>query len=70
MDQDRTVVLQTFSDIIDAQNIKARLLEKGIDSFLRDENVLGMDPVAGIELIIFEKDKAEALKIISDRFAS
>jgi hypothetical protein len=64
MNQDKTVVLQTFSDIMDAQNMKARLMEKGIESFLRNENVLGLDPIAGIELKIFEKDREAALKVI------
>jgi hypothetical protein len=40
-------------------------MEKGIRSFLKDENTLAIDPVAGIELSIFEKDKEEALKIVN-----
>ena len=41
-----------------------RLEEHGITSSLTDENVLGMDPIGGIELKIFEKDKEAALKLI------
>ncbi len=41
-----------------------KLEEHGITSSLTDENVLGLDPVSGIELKIFEKDKEAALKLI------
>ena len=66
MDQEKTIVLQTFSDFMEAQKIRTRLKENGIESFLRDENVLGMDPIAGIELKIFEKDKEAALSVIGN----
>jgi hypothetical protein len=64
MQQDKTIVLQTFSDIMDAKAMQIRLQENGITSSLTDENVLGMDPIAGIELKIFEKDKEAALKLM------
>jgi len=41
-----------------------KLRDNGITSSLTDENVLGMDPVSGIELKIFEKDKEAALKLM------
>jgi len=65
MQQEKTIVLQSFSDIMDAKAMQVKLSEHGIESFLNDENVLGMDPVAGVELRIFEKDKESALKIIT-----
>ena len=65
MQQDKTVVLKNFSDIMDAKAMQSKLQEHGITSSLTDENVLAMDPVAGIELKIFEKDKEAALKIIN-----
>jgi hypothetical protein len=64
MEQGKTIVLQTFSDIMDAKAMQNKLEEHGITSFLTDENVLGLDPVSGIELKIFEKDKEVALKLI------
>ena len=66
MQQDKTIVLQTFSDLIEAKAMQNKLRENGITSSLTDENVLGMDPIAGVELKIFEKDKKAALKIMSD----
>ena len=55
--KEKTIVLESFSDMMDAKAMQVRLSEHGIESFLNDENVLGMDPVAGVELRIFEKDK-------------
>lgn len=63
---EKTITLYVFSSPIEAQVAQEKLSEKGIDSFLNDENVLGMDPVAGVELKIFEKDKDAAEKIIQD----
>ena len=56
-ENDRTITLHIYADIIQAKMMQDKLNEKCIDSFLNDENVLGMDPVAGVELKIFEKDK-------------
>lgn len=64
MQQEKTIVLQTFSDVMEAKALQIKLQEQGITSSLTDENVLGMDPIAGIELKIFEKDKEAALKLI------
>ena len=66
MQQDKTIVLQTFSDLMEAKAMQNKLNEHGITSSLTDENVLGMDPIAGVELKIFEKDKEAALKIINE----
>ena len=66
MPQDKTIVLHTYPDLMEAKMIQDKLKENGIDSFLNDENVLGLDPVGGVELKIFEKDKAAAEKIISE----
>lgn len=64
MQHDKTIVLQTFSDLMEAKAMQNKLNEHGITSSLTDENVLGMDPIGGIELKIFEKDKEAALKLI------
>jgi hypothetical protein len=66
MQHDKTIVLQTFSDLMEAKAMQNKLDENGITSSLTDENVLGMDPIAGVELKIFEKDKEAALKIINE----
>lgn len=61
---EKTITLYVFSSAIEAQIAQEKLRENNIDSFLNDENVLGLDPVAGVELKIFEKDKEVAEKII------
>jgi len=64
MKKDKTIVLHTYTDMLEAKMIQDKLKENGIDSFLNDENVLGLDPVGGAELRIFEKDKEAAETII------
>lgn len=66
MTQENTIVLHTYADPLEAKMIQDRLKENGIPSFLNDENVLGLDPIAGAELKIFEKDKEAAERVISD----
>ncbi|MBL0306788.1 MAG: DUF2007 domain-containing protein [Chitinophagaceae bacterium] len=65
MTQHKTIVLHTYTDMLEAKMIQDKLKENGIDSFINDENVMGLDPVGGAELRIFEKDKVAAEKIIS-----
>ncbi|HEX7905176.1 MAG TPA: DUF2007 domain-containing protein [Chitinophagaceae bacterium] len=65
MAQDRTIILHNYTDITEAKMMQDKLKENGINSFLNDENVMGLDPVGGVELKIFEKDKEAAEKIIS-----
>lgn len=65
MAQDKTIILHTYNDMLEAKMIQDKLAENGIESFLNDENVMGLDPVGGVELRIFEKDAAAAQKIIS-----
>lgn len=63
--KDKTTVLHTYTDTLEAEMIQDKLKVNGIESFLNDENVLGLDPVGGVELRIFEKDKDAAEKIIT-----
>ncbi len=64
--QDQTIVLHTYTDMLEAKMIQDKLQAKGIQSFLANENVMGLDPVGGAELKIFEKDKEEALKAMAE----
>ena len=63
-EKDKTITLHIYVDALQAQMMQDKLKENGIDSFLNDENVLGMDPIAGVELKIFEKDREAAEKIL------
>lgn len=59
-------VIGTFNDIVEASVIQTKLKEVGIESFVHDENVLGMNPLGGIKLKVFSKDKEAAQKILAD----
>lgn len=47
-----------------AQN---KLAEAGIESFVHDENVLGMNPLGGVKLKVFSKDFALGKKDFTGR---
>ena len=64
-DHDATQMLDVFNDLGAATIAQAKLKDQGIDSFIHDDNVLGMDPVAGIELRIFSKDLERAKQVLS-----
>ena len=64
-ENDRTITLHIYADMTEAKMMQDKLKENGIDPFLNDENVLGMDPVAGVELNFFEKDKNTAEEILA-----
>ena len=64
MTQDKTIILHTYNDIQEAIMIQDKLKENSIESFLKNENVMGLDPMGGVELKVFEKDIEAAEKII------
>lgn len=64
MNSDRTIILHTYNDLQEAVMIQDKLKENGIESFLKNENVMGLDPVGGVEIKVFEKDAEAAEKII------
>lgn len=66
MNQDHIIILCTFEDILEANIARDKLKAKGIDSFLVDENVVGLNPLGVIELKIFSKDKEAAEKILAE----
>jgi len=66
MTQDTTIVLCTFNDTLEATFVQEKLKANGIDSFLENENPIGLNPLGGIELKIFAKDKERAEIIIAE----
>lgn len=64
MIKDKTVILHIYNDLQEAVMVQDKLKENGIESFLKNENVMGLDPVGGVELKVFEKDAETAEKII------
>ena len=63
--EDEIVVLEIFSDPLAAGFAQNKLKEEGIESFLADENVVGLNPLGGIELKIFSNDLERAKKILA-----
>ncbi|MBK7289366.1 MAG: DUF2007 domain-containing protein [Chitinophagaceae bacterium] len=49
-------VIGTFNDIVEAGVAQEKLKEAGIESFVHDENVLGMNPLGGVKLKVFSKN--------------
>ena len=66
MQQDHTIVLSIYNDIVEANVAQEKIKDKGIDSFPENENVVGLNPLGGIELKIFSKDKQAAEKILGE----
>ncbi|HQW83482.1 MAG TPA: DUF2007 domain-containing protein [Ferruginibacter sp.] len=64
MIQDKTITLITFSDLMEATILRDKLIEAGISAFLNDENTIGLDPISGIEVKIFEKDIEAAKQLL------
>ena len=66
MTQDSTIHLYTYEDILEANIVQEKLKAAGIDSFIENENVMGLTPTGGIKVMIFSKDKEAAEKIINE----
>jgi len=62
--EDEIVVLEIYNDTVAAGFAQSKLQEAGIESFLQDENVVGLNPLGGIELKIFSKDAEKARQVI------
>ena len=63
-DKREIIILQVFNDSVNAQFAKSKLEENGIESFLEEENIVGINPLGGVELKIFADDFKKALEII------
>ncbi|MEO6252226.1 MAG: DUF2007 domain-containing protein [Ferruginibacter sp.] len=66
MIQDSTILLYTYSDILEANLAQEKLKAQGIDSFIENEDVAGLNPLGGIKVKIFSKDQEAAEKIINE----
>lgn len=66
MKQDSTILLYTYNDILEADLVRDKLKAQGIDSFVENENIAGLNPLGGIKVKIFSKDKEAAEKIITE----
>ncbi len=58
-------VIGVFNDMVEAGVMQSKLKEAGIESFVHDENVMGMNPLGGVKLKVFSKDKEAAIQIVA-----
>lgn len=68
---DRIIAFISFDNPIEANIVKARLLDSGVQCFLTDENTISINPLysqalGGVKLHIFEHDIELAKSILKD----
>lgn len=68
---DKIVVFETFYNPIEANIVKSRLMDSGIQCFLSDENTIIMNPLytqalGGVKLHLFERDVDLAREILEE----
>ncbi|GDX50968.1 hypothetical protein LBMAG27_00150 [Bacteroidota bacterium] len=63
--ENEIITLEIYNDFVTATFIKEKLAENEIDSFLEDENVVGLNPIGGVELKIFAQDLKRAREILA-----
>lgn len=68
---DKIVVFETYYNPIEANIVKARLIDSGVQCFLSDENTITINPLytqalGGVKLHLFERDVAMAKTILQD----
>lgn len=66
---DKIVVFETFYNPIEANIVKGRLIDSGVQCFLSDENTITINPLytqalGGVKLHLFEKDVELARRIL------
>jgi len=69
---DKIIVFQTYYNPIEANIVKSRLLDSGVQCFLSDENTITINPLytqalGGVKLHLFEKDVELAKSILEDQ---
>jgi hypothetical protein len=68
---DKIVVFETYYNPIEANIVKARLMDSGVQCFLSDENTITINPLytqalGGVKLHLFERDVETAKSILQD----
>lgn len=65
MDPENTITLHTYNNLQEATIAMDKLKANGLNAYLLEENVMGLDPIGGTELRIFEKDRVAAEEILA-----
>jgi hypothetical protein len=66
----KLITIRTFDNAVEANIVKGKLLDSEIMCFLKDENMVGLDPIysnamGGIKLQVDEKDADLALELLN-----
>lgn len=69
---DKIIVFETYYNPIEANIVKARLIDSGIQCFLSDENTITINPLytqalGGVKLHLFQKDAVQARELLMDQ---
>lgn len=69
---DKIIVFETYYNPMEANIIKARLMDSGIQCFLSDENMITVNPLynqalGGVKLHLFQKDAGHARELLKDQ---
>jgi hypothetical protein len=64
--KEQLVIVKTFNNSFEANIAKSKLKESCIDSYIEDENVVGLNPLGETELKVFSKDLESAKQILSE----
>ena len=65
MDPENTITLHTYNNLQEATIAMDKLKANGLNAYLLEENVMGLDPIGGTELKVFEKDRSAAEEILA-----
>jgi len=65
-------IIATFSHPFEAHLAKGKLESEGVEAFIADENIVGINwlysnLVGGVKLKVWEEDREEALKILDEK---
>jgi hypothetical protein len=64
-EQGSIITIHTYSDVAAATVALNLIKEKGIEGFIENENVVGLNPLGGVELKVFAKDIVAAEAALS-----
>jgi hypothetical protein len=71
MENEKIIVLSNYQNLMEAEIVKARLIDSGVECFLSNTIMTGLNPVyndsySGIKLHIFERDLKQAQAILNE----
>ncbi|SFX03334.1 putative signal transducing protein [Cytophaga hutchinsonii] len=66
MAHDSIITIRTFNNLAEASIIQNKLANEGIESFIENENVMGLNPSGGVELKVLAQDERSARLIVEE----